>query len=148
MRPIPAVWLFGLLLLISPPRANAESLEAAEIRAMLDAQVACWNRGDIEGYMNSYVKSEKLRFASDGSVTHGWQATLERYRKRYRDKSEMGMLTFTCHEIELVGPETAMVFGKWELQRAADHPWGLFTLIVKKTASGWRIASDHTSSAK
>lgn len=128
------------------PLRAAEPPEAA-IRTMLDAQVAGWNSGDVAAYMEYYVKSEKLRFASGGNITHGWQPTLERYRRNYPDKAAMGTLTCTYHEIDVVAPDTAIVFGRWELQRAADRPWGLFTLVVKKTAAGWRVASDHTSSA-
>src|SRR5437879_12391855 len=54
------------------------------IRAVLDAQVAAWNRGDLEGFMAGYWKSENLTFMSGGTVTHGWQATMDRYRKRYQ----------------------------------------------------------------
>ncbi len=124
----------------------AESQDAADIRTMLDAQVAGWNSGDVARYMDYYVKSEKLRFASGGTITYGWKETLERYRKSYPDKATMGTLTCTYHEIDVVSPDTAIVFGRWELQRAADKPWGLFTLLIKKTAEGWRVAADHTSS--
>ena len=140
--------LFLTVLALAPFARAAESPEAAAIRAVLDAQVAGWNSGDVAAYMEYYVKSDELRFASDGSVTHGWQAALERYRKSYPDKAAMGTLTSTYYEIDVVAPDTAVVFGKWELQRAADKPWGLFTLVLKKTAAGWRVASDHTSSAK
>jgi ketosteroid isomerase-like protein len=124
----------------------AESRDAGEIRAMLDAQVAGWNSGDVARYMDYYVKSDQLRFASGGTITYGWKETLERYRKSYPDKATMGTLTCTYHDINVVSPDTAIVFGKWELQRANDKPWGLFTLLIKKTAEGWRVAADHTSS--
>lgn len=117
-----------------------------EIRTMLDAQVAGWNSGDVTRYMEFYVKSDQLRFASGGNVTYGWKPTLERYRKGYPDKSAMGTLTCTYHDIDVVAPDTAIVFGKWELQRSGDKPWGLFTLVVKKTRDGWRVTADHTSS--
>jgi len=59
----------------------------------------------------------------------------------------MGKLIFSDIDIELISPEAAIVFGKWELEWETDHPWGLFTLIFKKTEEGWRIIHDHTSSA-
>src|SRR5687768_13031962 len=90
---------------------------ADAIRSMLDAQVAGWNSGDVAAYMEYYVKSDKLRFASGGNITHGWQATLDRYRRGYPDKATMGTLACTYHEIDVVAPNTAIVFGKWELTR-------------------------------
>lgn len=125
----------------------SSSPDAADIRATLMAQAAAWNSGDVAQFMEYYLKSDALRFASGGTITYGWQTTLERYQKHYPDKATMGTLAFTLHEIDVLTPDTALVFGKWELTRAQDKPWGLFTLVLKKTPAGWRVASDHTSSA-
>jgi len=124
-----------------------EAADVADIRATLMAQAEAWNSGDVARFMEYYLKSDALRFASGGTITYGWQTTLERYQKHYPDKATMGTLAFTLHEIDVLTPDTALVFGKWELTRAKDQPWGLFTLVVKKTPAGWRVASDHTSSA-
>jgi ketosteroid isomerase-like protein len=126
-------------------RADPAADEAA-IRAVLAAQSAAWNRGDIDGFMQGYWQSDDLRFASGGTITKGWRTTLERYRAHYPDKAAMGRLTFTLHEIHLLAPDAAVVFGKWELAREKDHPWGLFTLILRKFPEGWRVTADHTSS--
>ncbi len=121
---------------------------AGNIRAALQTQAAAWNRGDIPAFMATYWKSEKLRFASGGAITHGWQPTLERYLKRYPDKAAMGTLAFSDLEVTVLAPDAAIVFGRWELQRAQDKPWGLFTLVMRRLPDGWRIVSDHTSSAE
>ncbi len=36
--------------------------DEAEIRAVLSAQVAAWNRGDIDGFMNGYARSPATEF--------------------------------------------------------------------------------------
>ena len=120
--------------------------EEAEIRSVLDAQQTAWNTGDIPGFMEGYWKSEDLRFASGGSITYGWQATLDRYLTIYDSPGKMGEVTFSDLVISVADEDDAMVFGKWELQREADRPWGLFTLHFRKIEGGWVIASDHTSS--
>ena len=119
-----------------------------QILAVLMEQQSAWNKGDIELYMKGYYKSGSLRFASGGHVTYGWKTTLNRYKKGYPDKKTMGTLQFSEIDIKLLSENAAMVFGKWELEREHDHPWGLFTLIFKKTGYGWRIIHDHTSAAK
>jgi ketosteroid isomerase-like protein len=141
LRPV----VVGLALAVTSAAAEAD--DAAAIRAVLAAQAEAWNRGDIPGYMEGYWKSERLRFASDGNITHGWQPTLERYLKRYPDKAAMGALTFTELELTLLAPDAALVFGKWELTRARDKPWGLYTLLLRKIDGRWLVVSDHTSSA-
>ncbi len=118
-----------------------------EITALLDAQAAAWNHGDLDGFMQAYAQIDDLRFASGGTVTYGWQPTLERYRQRYPDKAAMGSLVFSDLIVTELASDAAIVFGRWQLERAADTPHGLFTLTLRKTPAGWRIIFDHTSSA-
>jgi uncharacterized protein (TIGR02246 family) len=117
------------------------------IRAVLDAQAAAWNRGDIEGFMDGYWRSDETVFVSGDTVTHGWQTVLDRYKKGYDTREKMGTLTFSELEIKPIGKDAAVVTGRWQLARAGDNPHGRFTLIFRRTAAGWRIVHDHTSAA-
>lgn len=119
----------------------------AAIRAVLDAQSAAWNRGDVEGYMDGYARSADTVLVSGDNVTRGWQTVLDRYKKNYNSREKMGTLTFSELEFTLLGNNTATVLGRWHLKRAGDEPHGRFTLIFKRTKQGWRIIHDHTSSA-
>ncbi len=119
----------------------------AAIRAVLFAQRDAWNRGDVEGYMAGYVRSEGTVLVSGDNVTRGWQTVLDRYKRNYNSREKMGTLTFSDLETTLIGNDAATVLGRWHLQRAGDEPHGRFTLIFRKTRQGWRIIHDHTSSA-
>lgn len=117
-----------------------------QIRGVLQAQKSAWNRGDIDAFMEGYWKSDELRFASGGNVTRGWQATIERYRRVYPDRSAMGQLEFSDLEVNVTSEDSAMVHGRWSLQRANDTPGGLFTLGFRKFEENWLIISDTTTS--
>lgn len=117
------------------------------IRAVMDAQVAAWNRGDIDGFMDGYWRSDETIFISGDSVTRGWQTVLDRYKKGYDTREKMGTLSFTEIEIKPVDKDMAVVVGRWQLARSGDTPRGRFTLIFRRTKNGWRIVHDHTSSA-
>ncbi len=119
----------------------------AAIRTVLDAQCDAWNRGDVEGYMDGYSRSEDTVFVSGDNVARGWQTVLDRYKKNYNSREKMGSLTFSDLETTLVGNDAAIVLGRWHLKRANDEPHGRFTLIFRKTKQGWKIVHDHTSSA-
>lgn len=127
----------------TPPTPPATS---AAILQILQEQTDAWNRGDIDAFMQTYAPVPELRFASGGNVTYGWQPTLERYKQRYPDRAAMGTLTFSDLTVTELAPDSALVFGHWQLQRAKDTPQGLFTLLVRRTAAGWKIFADHTSS--
>ena len=120
----------------------------AAITAVLDAQSAAWNRGDIDGYMNGYARLDSIVFVSGDSVTHGWQTVRDRYRKHYDSREKMGTLTFSDLEFRPIDNNTVAVVGRWHLKRTSDEPHGRFTLIFKRTRQGWRIIHDHTSSAE
>ena len=127
-------------------RARDERIIAA-VRAVLDAQVAAWNRGDIDGFMDGYRRSPDTVFISGDSLTRGWQTVLNRYRKSYDTREKMGTLSFLEIEIVPTSRDTAVAYGRWQLARSADTPHGRFTLILRRTREGWRIVHDHTSSA-
>jgi ketosteroid isomerase-like protein len=117
------------------------------IRAVLEEQVKAWNRGDLEGFMKGYLKSNDITFVSGDTVTRGWQTVLDRYKKNYSSREKMGTLAFSELEIKPIGADDAMVIGRFQLTRAGDTPSGRFTLIFHRTPDGWRIAHDHTSTA-
>jgi ketosteroid isomerase-like protein len=117
-----------------------------EIGALLDAQAAAWNRGDVAGYMEGYWKSDSLLFTSGGNVRRGWKETYEKYAASYDTREKMGTLKFSNLEYYLPAPGAAWVFGRWELERTNDRPGGVFTLVLKKFPEGWKIVHDHTSS--
>jgi uncharacterized protein (TIGR02246 family) len=140
------------LVILSPTAASLaqnrpDTKSISAIRAVLDAQAAAWNRGDLEGYMAGYDRSADTVFVSGDRVTRGWQTVLERYQKAYDTREKMGVLAFSDLEITIVSKDAAVVLGRWHLQRSKDEPHGRFTLLFRKTKAGWKIVHDHTSSA-
>lgn len=118
----------------------------SEIETVLAQQVQGWNAGNLQRFMAGYHRSDSVRFVSGGSVTYGWQNMVDRYFRRYPDRAAMGTLTFSELDIRVLANDAAVVFGKWQLQRKDDAPWGYFTLLFRKMEAGWRIVHDHTSS--
>jgi len=123
-----------------------EQEDRAEIRALLSAQQAAWNRGDVRHFMDGYWNSPELSFSSSRGTTRGWQEVLDRYQKNYPDKEAMGQLDFSELEVRLLGADAALILGRWELHRPTGTLGGVFTLVVRRFPEGWRITHDHTSS--
>ena len=128
------------------PKSQAEDRNVAAVRGVIEAQAAAWNRGDVAGYMEGYAKEETTTFVSGDQVTRGWQTVHDRYKARYDTREKMGTLAFTELEFKPLSEFYLMATGRWQLTRAADTPRGRFTLIFRRTAAGWRIVHDHTSS--
>ena len=126
-------------------KANAES--AAAIRAVIEAQAAAWNRGDVGGYMDGYERAETTMLISGDTVTRGWQVVHDRYKKNYDTREKMGTLAFSELEIKPLSQFYAVATGRWQLTRDKDTPHGRFSLILRRTSDGWRIVQDTTTSA-
>ena len=127
--------------------ASSPATEERAIRAVLDEQVSAWNRGDLDGYMAGYARSDEITFYAGGVVTRGWQLTLDRYRARYQSAGrQMGTLSFNDIVVEQLGPDAAIARGRWKLTLlGGKEAKGLFTLVLRKRAEGWRITHDHSS---
>ena len=131
---------------VGPGRAEDDQVLA--IRRVLDAQVESWNRGDLDGFLEGYQHGPGVVFQSGAERFDGFDAMRSRYRKTYQAEGrEMGKLAFSGLDVVVLGPDAAMVRGRWQLTLSdGKRPAGLFTLILRKLPEGWRIVHDHTSS--
>ena len=130
--------------------AAAGEAPAKTPRAVLDAQVEAWNRGDLEAFMAGYWRSPDLVFCSGATVTKGWDETLARYRKRYQSEGrDMGRLRFDAVEVLPLGDDAALARGAFHLVMSdGKEPHGLFTLLLRRLDGTWRIVHDHTSAGE
>jgi ketosteroid isomerase-like protein len=143
------IFLIALLLpvLISAQKSNDDK---AAVERVLHQQQDAWNHHNLEGFMSGYWNSPELTFFSGATMSSGWQATIERYRKKYQGEGrEMGHLEFSDLNIQVLAADAAFVRGAWELTLAdGKKPHGLFTLVFRKFPEGWKIIHDHTSAAE
>jgi ketosteroid isomerase-like protein len=133
-----------ILSMASAAFARVTAADLDSIRGLLSAQAAAWNRGDIDGYMAGYDRSDATMFVG-ADVTRGWTKVRDRYKTKYDTPAKMGTLTFSDLDLRPMGENDVVVSGAWLLTRAADTPHGRFTLIVHRTRAGWRIVYDHSS---
>ena len=57
-----------------------------EIISVLKQQEKFWNKGDIDGFMHGYVKSDYLVFNGSSGPFYGWNSVKDRYIKTYPTK--------------------------------------------------------------
>jgi uncharacterized protein (TIGR02246 family) len=125
--------------------SGGHAADREAIDAVLRAQQSAWNRADVDAFLDGYWHSPELTFSGSGGVARGWDRVLARYKKNYPDRAAMGQLTFSDLEFQFLGPDAALVLGKWHLQREKDELSGVFTLVWQRFPEGWKIIHDHTS---
>lgn len=144
---------FALLLVPSAVRAQDMQQLTTASRTQLDvvkvllAQEAAWNRGDLEGFAQSYKNSPDILFITN-VVNRGFAGMVEAYRRDYPSKAAMGTLTFSDLEVHPLDDNFAVAIGKYHLERGkkdGGNAEGMFSLVMEKTDKGWKIVVDHTT---
>jgi uncharacterized protein (TIGR02246 family) len=127
------------------PQGEHRAPDSAAISAVLNAQVAAWNRGDVDAFLEGYWRDPEVSFGSPSGFTKGWDRVRDHYKKSYADRAAMGTLDFSGLEFRFLGPDAALVLGHWHLQREKGDIGGVFSLVWQRFPEGWRIVHDHTS---
>ena len=137
--------LFFLLINITNGQSILSESDKNEIISVLKKQEKFWNKGDIDGFMQGYVKSDHLVFNGSKGPFYGWDSVKDRYIKTYPSKEEMGTLNFKIQNISLISSNVAQLLGQFYLTYPKKEVSGYFTLVFIKSKGRWLILSDHTS---
>lgn len=129
----------------SKPKLDNSPINTNVITQAMLEQQNCWNRGDIECFMQYYWESDSLQFLTKRGLSQGWNMVLENYKKSYNTPEKMGVLTFDIIEHRPLSDIHVMTIGKWEVVQSNDTLSGAFTLLWEKKQQGWKIVLDHTS---
>jgi ketosteroid isomerase-like protein len=116
-----------------------------EITTMMLQQANDWSNGDIEAFMEGYIKSDSLKFVGSNGLTYGWKNTLENYKKVYPTKEHTGTLTFNLLEFDQLANDVFLVIGEYHLKRTVGDADGMFSIILKRINNKWKIIADHSS---
>jgi ketosteroid isomerase-like protein len=134
-----------LLFVFATLFAAAQKGEEAAIKKLLLTQTEAWNRGNLEGFMQTYWKNDSLMFIGKTGIKWGWQETLDNYKKGYPDTTAMGKLSFDILVIKKLSPDYYYVVGKWMLNRTIGDLSGHYNLLLRKIKGQWVIVADHSS---
>ena len=138
-------YIFSACILVFSLFCQAQNAGEAAIRASLASQTESWNRGDLEGFMETYWKSDSLMFIGKSGISMGWDATLANYKRGYPDTASMGKLSFIILYLKQLSPEYFYVIGKWMLARTIGDISGHFNLLYRHIGGKWVIIADHSS---
>ena len=137
--------LFFLAINITYCQSILSESDKNEIISVLKQQEKFWNKGDIDGFMQGYVKSDYLVFNGSSGPFYGWDSVKDRYIKTYPSKEKMGTLNFKIHNISLITSSVAQIIGQFFLSYPKSEVSGYFTLVLIKSKGEWLILSDHTT---
>jgi len=108
-------------------------------------QEACWNKHDIECYMEAYDTVRDIQTISRAGVTQGYDSIITNYKK-YFPKDRMGNLHFDEIRLKSLGETYSYVVGRYNLKyETKDTVYqGWFSVLMEKKDNKWYIISDHS----
>src|SRR3954468_17238234 len=111
-----------------------------EIEDLLRRSAAAWSAGNLDAFMECYEESPDTLYLSGSRFVSGYEGIRNMYAERFGGR--MGSLKISILEIKPIETSHAMLVGTYSL--------GVYNgnclLVLRKTARGWRISADHTSS--
>ena len=146
--PIFRALLLLVLSLAPAPYLMAQSPSGTSaIRAVMDKQVADWNRGDLDAFATGYKNSPDILFMGP-TISHGYAQMLASYHKHYPTRAKMGTLSFSNLETQPLDEHFATATGHYHLDLSPEEGSradGFFLLVLEKTPTGWKIVRDDTT---
>ncbi|MCB0575872.1 MAG: serine hydrolase [Saprospiraceae bacterium] len=115
------------------------------IRANFSSQEACWNKRDIDCYMQAYWPSDSIRTVSRDGVTRGFSNIRANYLK-YFPPEKMGALHFDNMTLTRLSDNYYYVTGRFNLhyEERSESVHGWFSVLMQKINGQWWMVSDHS----
>jgi ketosteroid isomerase-like protein len=134
---------FAAVSTVSSTETNTDSINA--IQSDLSNFATSWNQGETKEIIKHYKKGNSTILISSNMI-RGYKNIAAFFHKNYSSKNEMGTITFSHVEINLLSSRYAMATGEWSIQRdKGNKTGGIFSVLYENTLHGWKIALDHTS---
>ena len=125
------------------------SAQKPDVTAVLTAQQAAWNKGDMQVY-TSFYKDAMDTEALLPMPVHGLQSIRNQYAINFANPEAMGTLEETDIKVRPLGDGFALATGFYHLTRnkkAGGEADGTFTDILESTPRGWKIIYSATTTS-
>lgn len=121
-------------------------IDSAAIMSNFKRQEECWNKHDLECYVESYENTKHVQTISSAGITKGYNHILRDY-KMYFPEERMGNLHFDQIELKRLSEQYYYVTGRFNLTYKNQDKLiqGWFSVLMEKINGNWLMISDHSS---
>jgi hypothetical protein len=113
---------------------------ALEVAALEYAQLAAWNKHDLESYLAWYWRSPELIDLTNGEQLIGYDALATQMRTAFgTNPSSMGHTEMGRLRIKMVGKDAAIMVASFVTTTSAHSDAIEDTTFVKRFPEGWKI---------
>jgi hypothetical protein len=114
-------------------------------RAGLAAQIAAWNRGDLEGALSAYLPSPEMTWVTKSGVQRGFAEFAQGMRTDFSKPADMGTYSAEVLDARNLGDGAVLVF-RWQIVKSGKRLMGgTSTQIWQEVQGSWRAVLEHAS---
>lgn len=131
------------------PVTRADTIPGIEtqIVRMLERSASAWNDGNLDAFMNDYLRAPTTTYMGSGGLVSGWEAIRARYAPLFQAGALRDSLRFEDVTGRPLGSDHALATARYVLFRDGRvTASGPFTLVLWRTEDGWRIVHDQSAS--
>jgi uncharacterized protein (TIGR02246 family) len=131
------------------PVAGTDTIPGVEtqVTRMLERSAGAWNRGDLDGFMDDYLRSPTTTYIGSSGRLAGWEAIRARYAPLFQAGALRDSLRFERVAARPLGDAYAVATARYVLFREGNVTGsGPFTIVLWRTDEGWRIVHDQSAS--
>jgi len=119
---------------------------ASEARRGLEAQVAAWNRGDLEDALSCYCGRPDIVWVNRMGVTRGFAEFAAPMRRDFADPQRMGRYDVEILEARATGRRAGLIVLRWSITRdGARLMGGVSTQLWEPCGGRYRVVFEHAS---
>jgi ketosteroid isomerase-like protein len=124
------------------PETPLAAADAADVRAVVEAEVTSWNRRDLAGFTSWWWTSPKFELQFGGSVVHGINKAVEllggAYPKAHAPQAAAG-------DVRMTGAGgLALVRAQWTASPPDQPPFtGPLKMVLRRFPEGWKVVRLH-----
>ncbi len=139
----------GLPSACTPPDETADPADLrAAVDSLLRTSAAAWNGGDLDGFLGWYRRGGETTYIGSSGLIQGWTAIRDRYAPLFAAGAARDSLRFEDLQSRPLGAGLGLATARYVLfQGDSIVSAGVFTLVLQRTAEGWRIVHDHSSAS-
>jgi len=110
-------------------------------------QETCWNKQDIDCFMEAYSKTNPVQAISSKGIVYGYDRILSNYKNKYYPDGTIGHLSFDQFNFRKLTRKLYFVVGRYnlKLEERDKLVQGWFSVIMKKEKGIWVILTDHST---
>ena len=115
-------------------------------QAQIVRQMETWNRGDLDGALDTYCPTAEITWVNKGGVSKGYESFARSMRQGFGSRARMGRLDVNVlNEINL-GENKSLVTVRWSIKRGGRQIMGgVSTQLWALCDSRMRVVFEHAS---